>query len=202
MMYDDASDARNTAAPPRSSGSSDPAHRDPRLDPCTSLWILEEALSELGSEIARSDGVDADTRRRPLDRQGSDHSGNSALRGRVGRRVGDPDARRQRAHEDVGSDRTGLDLALSNLPGKKEGPCQIHSQDLFPVGVVQVDGSSPTLMAGGMKQDVDRSQIRPGVGNPRLDTIDVRQVERAGDDIASRGSQLLGRFEPGRRRCD
>ncbi len=89
---------------------------------------------------------------------------------------------------------SGLDLTLSDLPGEEEGPCQIHSQDLFPVGEFEVHSGPSTLMARGMEQDVDRSDVGPGVGDPLRDGIDVGEVERCRHHLASRGGQLLDRF--------
>ena len=154
----EASLARNTAAPTRSSTS--PQRRDGvwLTSHCVNSGLSTSACGELGLEVARAQAVDLDAVLAPVDRHALGQHLHRALAGGVGRDAGATQLALHRADVD---DLAALapDHVARHRLADQEHAVEVGLHQLVPVGLGELLERRAALHAGVVDEDVDGADL-------------------------------------------
>ncbi len=135
-------------------GRAPAAGRDAREDVAAAHRIVAQGLGVVSGHVAGGDGVDVDTMRRELVREGAGEAEDAALRGGVG---DDADASLKREHRGDVDDLPAallLDEAPCEVAREGEDGAEIHFDDRVPIVVAGVDEIRAADDAGVVDEDV------------------------------------------------
>jgi hypothetical protein len=153
----EASLARNTAAPTRSSTS--PAARRRAVDqPVAELGVVDQRLGQLGLEVAGPEAIDLNAVLAPVDRHALGEHLHRALAGGVGRDVRPAQLALHRTDvDDLAA--PARDHPARDRLADDEDAVDVGAHQLVPVGLGELVERRASLHTGVVDEDVDRADL-------------------------------------------